>query len=238
MRDIQDAQTEWDQEKPAIEQEVARDLSNPTYKFMTRLNEDMFSGTVYSHDPLGTKDSFDATTGEMLKDFYKKWYAPNNAILVIAGDVDPSAVLAKVKEFYGNIPKKSLPPRPEIKLQPVKPESFTLDSNLSYLLAFVAFRMPGTDSPDFAAAQILSDVLSSQRGNLFAMVPQGKALQTEFGFAEAYTKASVAYAAAVLPADGNAKPVIAEMRKILAEYAANGVAVGAGRSREASRNCG
>ena len=223
MRDIQDAQTEWDQEKPAIEQEVARDLSNPTYKFMTRLNEDMFSGTVYSHDPLGTKESFDTTTGEMLKDFNKKWYAPNNAILVIAGDVDSSAVLAKVKEFYGSIPKKSLPPRPEINLKPVKPESFTLDSNLSYLLAFVAFRMPGTDSPDFAAAQILSDVLASQRGNLYAMVPEGKALQTEFGFAEAYTKAGVAYSAAVLPADGNAAPVLAEMRKILADYAANGV---------------
>lgn len=223
MRDIQDLQTEWAQEKPAIEQEVARDLSNPTYKFTTRLNEDMFSGTAYSHDPLGTKESFDATTGEMLKDFYKKWYAPNNAILVIAGDVDPSAVLAKVKEFYGSIPRKSLPPRPAIDLQPVRPESFTLDSNLSYLLAFVAFRMPGSDSPDFAAAQILSDVLSSQRGNLYAMVPQGKALQTEFGFAEAYTKASVAYSAAVLPADGDAAPVIAEMRKILADYAANGL---------------
>ncbi len=223
MRDIRDAQSEWIQEKPAIEQEVARDLSNPTYKFMTRLNEDMFSGTVYSHDPLGTKESFDATTGEMLKDFYKNWYVPNNAILVIAGDVDSSAVLAKVKEFYGSIARKPLLPRPEINLQPVKPESFTLDSNLSYLLAFVAFRMPGTDSPDFAAAQILSDVLSSQRGNLYAMVPQGKALQTEFGFAEAYTKASVAYSAAVLPADGNAAPVIAEMRKILADYAANGV---------------
>ena len=223
MRDIQDAQTEWVQEKPAIEQEVARDLSNPTYKFMTRLNQDMFSGTVYSHDPLGTKESFDMTTGEMLKDFYKKWYSPNNAILVIAGDVDSTAVLAKVKEFYGNIAKKSLPPRPEIYLQPVKPESFTLDSNLSYLLAFVAFRMPGTDSPDFATAQILSDVLSSQRGNLYAMVPQGKALQTEFGFAEAYTKASIAYSAAVLPADGNAAPVIAEIRKILADYATTGV---------------
>jgi zinc protease len=223
MRNIQDAQSEWAQEKPAIEQEVARDLSNPTYKFMTRLNEDMFSGTVYSHDPLGTKESFDTTTGDMLKDFYNKWYAPNDAILVIAGDVDPAAVLAKVKEFYGSIAKKSLPARPTINLQPVKPESFTLDSNLSYLLAFIAFRMPGSDSPDFAAAQILSDVLSSQRGNLYAMVPQGKALQTEFGFAESYTKASVAYAAAVLPADGNAAPVIAEMRKILADYGANGV---------------
>jgi zinc protease len=223
MRDIQDAQIEWAQEKPAIEQEVARDLSNPTYKFITRLNEDMFSGTVYSHDPLGTKDSFDATTGEMLKDFYKKWYGPNNAILVIAGDVDPTAVLARVKEFYGNIEKKSLPPRPEINLQPVKPESFTLDSNLPYLLAFVAYRMPGTDSPDFAAVQILSDVLSSQRGNLYALVPQGEALQTEFGLAEAYRKASVAYAVGVLPADRNGAPLIAAMRKILADYAASGV---------------
>ena len=223
MRGIQDLQSEWAQEKPAIEQEVARDLSNPTYKFFTRLNQDMFSGTVYSHDALGTKESFDATTGEMLKDFYTKWYAPNNAILVIAGDVDPDAVLARVKEFYGNIPKKSLPPRPTINLQPVKPESFTLDSNLPYLLAFLAYRMPGTDSSEFAAAQILGDVLSSQRGNLFAMVPQGKALQTEFGFAEAYAKASVAYSVAVLPADGNAAPVIAEMRRILADYAANGV---------------
>ena len=43
---------------------MARDLSNPTYKFITRLNEDMFSGTVYSHDALGTKESFDATTGD------------------------------------------------------------------------------------------------------------------------------------------------------------------------------
>ena len=223
MRDIQDSQTEWAQERGAIEQEVARDLSNPTYKFMTRLNEDMFSGTVYGHDALGTKESFDATSGEMLRDFYQRWYAPNNAILVIAGDVDPSAVLAKVKGFYGKISKKSLPPRPAVVLPAVKSESFTLDSNLSYLLAFVAYRMPGSDNPDYAAVQILGDVLGSQRGNLYALVPQGKALETEFGLAETYPQASVAYSAAVLPAGGDAAPVIAEIRRILADYATNGV---------------
>ncbi len=223
MRDIQDSQTEWAEEKGAIEQEVARDLSNPTYKFITRANEDMFAGTVYSHDPLGTKESFDATTGEMLKQFYKNWYAPNNAILVITGDVQPDAVLSKVKEFYGTIERKSLPPRPEIKLPPVKSESFTLDSNLPYLLAFIAYRMPGTDSPDYGAVQILCDVLSSQRANLYALVPQGKALGTEFGLAEAYPKASVAYSAAALPAGGDSGAVIQEMRGILADYAKNGV---------------
>ena len=72
-------------------------------------------------------------------------------------------------------------------------------------------------------AQILADVLTSQRGNLYALVPQGKALDTEFGMAEQYPKASVAYSAAALPADANAAPVIDEMRKIMADYAANGV---------------
>jgi zinc protease len=223
MRNIDDSQEEWGKERGAIEQEVARDLSNPTYKFITRLNEDMFSGTVYSHDALGTKESFDATTGEMLKDFYKKWYAPNNAILVITGDVEPGAVLAQVKEFYGDIPRKTLPAHAEVTLPPVKAESFTLDSNLPYLLAFVSYRVPGTESPDFAAIQILSDVLGSQRGNLYALVPQGKALDTGFGLVETYAKASVAYSAAALPAAADAKPVIAEMRKIMSDYAANGV---------------
>jgi zinc protease len=183
----------------------------------------MFSGTVYSHDALGTHDSFEATTGEMLKEFYKKWYAPNNAILVIAGDVEPSAVLATVKELYGKIGKKSLPSRAEIALAPVKSESFTLDSNLPYLLAFVSYRVAGTESSDFAAVQILSDVLGSQRGNLYALVPQGKALQTGFGLAETFPKASVLYSAAILPAEGDATPLIAEMRKIMSDYAANGV---------------
>ncbi|HEX8881033.1 MAG TPA: pitrilysin family protein [Candidatus Acidoferrum sp.] len=223
MTSIEDSQQEWLQEKGAIEQEVARDLSNPTYKFLTRLNQDMFAGTVYAHDALGTKESFDTTTGAMLKQFYDNWYAPNNAILVIAGDVQPDAVLLKVKELYGNIPRKQLPPRPEIKLQPVKSESFTLESNLPYLLAFIAYRMPGTDSPDFAAVEILADVLASQRGKLYEMVPQGKALQTEFGLAESYRKASVAFSVAVLAAGVDPAPAIAEMRKILREYAAKGL---------------
>jgi len=223
MQEVQDAQTEWAQEKGAIEQEVARDLSNPTYKFITRVGEDMFAGTPYSHDPLGTKDSFEATTGEMLKKFYETWYAPNNAILVIAGAVDPNAALAEVKQYYGKIERKTLPPRPEINLAPVKSESFTLPSNLPYVLAFIAYRMPGTDSPDFAAVRILSDVLSSERGNLYELVPQGKALQTEFGLAETYPKASMAFTVAVLPTGADAAPVTQDMRKIMADYAANGV---------------
>ena len=71
--------------------------------------------------------------------------------------------------------------------------------------------------------QILCDVLGSQRAKLYDLVPQGKALETEFGLLESYPKASAAYSAAVLPSDADSAPVIAEMRKIMADYAANGV---------------
>ena len=223
LRGIDDSQAEWDQERGAIEQEVARDLSNPTYKFVNRLNADMFAGTPYAHDPLGTRPSFDKTTGGMLKDFYDKWYTPSNMILVIVGDVDPATTIAKIKELYNDIPSHPLPARPAIDLQPVKSETFTLDSNLPYVLGFIAWRMPGTDSPDYAAMQILSDVLSSQRADLYGMVPAGKALAAEFGLAETYPKASVAFGLVAQPAGVDTAPALDEMKQIIERYAQNGV---------------
>lgn len=223
MSGVEDSQTQWAQERGAIEQEVARDLSNPVYKFITRLNKDMFAGTPYQEDALGTQASFDKTTGDMLKKFYEQWYAPNNSILVITGDVDPAATLAKIKQYYGSVPRHTLPARPDVNLRPVQAESFTIDSNLPYLLAVVSFRFPGTDSPDFAAARILSDVLSSQRADLYGLVPQGKALGTEFALLETYPKASAAFALGAIPSEADPTAITAEVKKIIADYAAKGV---------------
>jgi zinc protease len=223
LRGVDDSEEEWAHERGAIEQEVSRDLSNPTYKFIDRLNADMFAGTPYAHDPLGTRPSFDATTGAMLSDFYKKWYTPGNAILVIVGDVDPAATIARVKELFGDISNHPVPEHPAVNLSPVKPETFTLDSNLPYVLGFIAYRMPGTDSPDYAAAQIVADILASQRGDVYGMVPAGKALYATFGMAENYPKASVGYGELALPAGADAAGPINEMRQIVEGYAQKGL---------------
>jgi zinc protease len=223
LQGVDDSPGEWAEERGAIEQEVARDLSNPTYKFINRLNEDMFAGTPYAHDPLGTKTSFDATTGEMLQAFHRTWYAPGNAILIIVGDVDPKDALAKVRQMFGGIANHAVPAHPAVNLRPVKSETFSLDSNLPYVLGFIAYRFPGTSAKDFAAAEILADVLNSQRADLYAMVPAGKALAAEFGVAEPYAQASVGYGVVALPAGADANGAIKEMREILAHYAEAGV---------------
>ncbi|MBV9502895.1 MAG: insulinase family protein [Acidobacteriaceae bacterium] len=223
MSDVDDSQQEWAQERGAIEQEVARDLSAPTYKAITRLNKDLFAGSPYAEDALGTKPSFDKTTGAMLKEFYRKWYAPNNAILIVTGDVDAQATLAKIKQYYGSIPRREIPARPAIDLKPVTPESFTIESNLPYTMAVLAFRFPGTDDPDYAAASVLGDVLASQRADLYALVPQGKALAAAFGVLETYRKASAALAYGALPSATDPASLISQIKAILAHYAANGV---------------
>jgi zinc protease len=106
MRGVTDSQAEWRKERGAIEQEVASDLSDPTYEFVMRAKQDLFAGTPYAHDALGTKASFDLTDAAMLKAFYRRWYAPNNAILVITGNVDPQKTLAMVEKLYGSIPSR------------------------------------------------------------------------------------------------------------------------------------
>ena len=222
MRGALNTDALWDKERGAIEQEVAQDLSNPQYVFYTKLLTAMFNGTPYEHDALGTRPSFEKTTGAMLHDFYEKWYAPNNAIMVIAGDVDPQKTLAEVKSLFGGIPRKQLPSRPAIDLKPVSSETLHLPTDLPYGLALISYRTPGFDSADFAALDVLSDVLSSQRGTLYALVPQGKALYTAFELSP-LPKAGLAYAFGVFPKGGDGEGLLGEMRQIIAGDLKDGV---------------
>lgn len=222
MRGVLDDQKLWEQERGAIEQEVARDLSNPQYLFYTKLLEKMFKGTPYAHSPLGTVASFNETTGGALKDFHDKWYAPNNAILVIVGDVKPQQVLEKVKTLFEDIPSKKLPERPEIKLEPVVPETLQMPTDLPFGLVSIAFRMPGYNSPDYAAAQVLSDALNNHRGELYALVPAGKALLAEFNI-DSFPQTGLGYAIAAFPKGSDTEALIKELRQVLTEYKKNGV---------------
>ncbi len=222
MRGVLDHEALWRRERGAIDQEVARDLSSPDYRLYRRLLARLFHGTPYAHDALGTHASFQRTTGAMLRKFHEAWYAPNNAILVIAGDVRPKRALRRVRDLFGAIPRRSIPPRPAVHLRPVVPTTLHLTTDRGYGLAVLAVRMPGTDSPDYAAAQVLADVLNSQRGNLYALVPEGKALSASYSMS-AWPGTGLGIAALGFPRDGNPQHVVANLRHVLAGIAKHGV---------------
>ncbi len=182
----------------------------------------MFAGTPYEHVPLGTRPSFDATTAEMLKKFHTDWYAPNNAVLVIVGDVDTKATLAKVKNLFGALKPKRLPAHPKMNFAPQKAASFKLETDKPNATAIVAMRLPGLDSPDFPALEVLSDVLSSERFDLYGLVPAGKALSAGFSL-DPLPRASLAYAEISIPAGGDTKAAENEIRAILGNVIRRGV---------------
>lgn len=222
MRGALLAEADWNHERGAIEQEVSRDLSMPFERYLIRQNQTLFGGTPYEHDALGTRPSFEKTDATVLRKFYDSWYQPNNAILLIVGDVDPQTALAKVKAHFDAIPAGKLPERPVVRPRPAKAETIAIDSDFGAGILTVAFRMPGAHDPDYATAQILADALGSQRGALFGLVPQGKALETEFSYA-ARAQAGVGNAVAAYPKGQNPEPLLKEVRDILANIRAHGV---------------
>ncbi len=217
-----DSARQWKQERGAIEQEVAQDVSDPDYVLYEKMRAEMFGGTPYAHDALGTRPSFQATNAGMLQHFYDTWYAPNNAILVIAGDVDPKSTLLEVKRLFGGIQPKKLPERPRVRLGPPRAASFTLSTDQPNGMAMIAVRTPGLHSADFAALDVLADVLDSRRFALFGLVPQGKALDADF-LLDPLPKAGIAYATVSFAAGQDPKALESNIRSILAGVVKNGV---------------
>ncbi len=215
-------QTDWDKERGAIEQEVSRDLSSPAYNYLAQLQAAMFAGTPYAHDALGTRPSFDRTNATLLRAFWSRWYAPNNAILVIAGDIDMQRALSDVKAAFGDIQPKPLPPHASFTLAPVRPETLSLPTDYPVGIATLAYRMPGSKARDFAAADVLGDVLSSERGALYALVPAGDALAAQFVYRP---KPDVGYGVvfAAFPKGGDSAALLTKLRAVMADVVKNGV---------------
>jgi zinc protease len=222
MLGVLDSQADWDHERGAIEQEVAQDMSSPEYVLYAKLRAAMFAGTPYEHDALGTRPSFDKTTAAMLKRFYDTWYAPNNAILIVVGNLDPAATLGTIKKLFGGISPKKLPARPQVNPAPARAKSLRIDTDHPNGTQMLAMRMPGLDSPDFPALEVLADILASHRFDLYGLVPQGKALDASFTV-DPLPQASIGYATVSFTAGSDSAAIDKDVRHILATVIRDGV---------------
>jgi len=223
MQDALDLQSEWAQERGAIEQEVSGDLSNAFYRYYEKARAALFAGTAYDHDALGTRPSFERTTGAMLRAFYKKWYAPNNAIMVIAGNVDPARTLAEVKAIFGSIPRRAVPKHPAIVPGPIDNKEVINDtSDFPVPFAILTYRLPGSLSPDFATTNVALDVLSSQRANLYALAAEGKVLAAGAQFQPA-PAGSLAFAYVATAPGADAGAALKMVDDVLGGYIKDGV---------------
>lgn len=127
-----------------------------------------------------------------------------------------------IRDIFGTIPSKTLPERTPVKPAPAPAQTLTFPTDYPVGFATIAFPMPGQNAKDFAAADILSDVLASQRGALYQLVPAGKALFAGFEFAPKKS-AGFGLALAAFPKGGDSSKVLTDVRTILADIRKNGV---------------
>ena len=223
MRDVLDLQSQWQNERGAIEQEVARDEAAPGNDFFTDAQAIAYKGTVYEHPGVGTKAAFDALTGPQLKAFWQRWYAPNNAVLVIAGDVDPAATLASVRAHFEAIPEKPIPKHRSAHFQPLKRTVLRRPTTLAYPLAAIGFRLPGLDDPDFLASFVLQGILGADRGALHQLGADGLALEGEWTSLPYVDEAQLGFAVAALSPGGDPDAMVKRLEAIMTNYRDHGI---------------
>ena len=172
MRGVLDDQAAWERERPAIEQEVAQDLSNPQYLMYTDLLEAVFKGTPYAHDALGTRASFRAAPPARCS---SSSTMPGTRRTTRSWSWSATSIPARRWRASSGCSARSRarPCRraPRSASQPVAAQTLRRKTDLPYGMAVIAFRMPGYRAPDFAAAEVLADALASQRGRLYDLVP-------------------------------------------------------------------
>jgi zinc protease len=223
MRDVLDAQAQWENERGAIEQEVLRDQSEPGSDFFRDVQLLAFAHTPYGHEGVGTRAAFDRLTGPRIKEFYRRWYAPNNAVLVIAGDVDPQRTLDQVRARFETIARRPVPAHAVAHFEPLERTVIKRPTTLVYPLAAVGYRLPGIDSDDFLPSFVLQGILDSERGPLRSLVDSGAAIDAEWVSLPYVDEAQLAFATAALRPGANPVDGVATLEHILAEYARDGI---------------
>lgn len=218
-----DREQDWNTERSAIEQEVRAHQSVPTATLTAKLRKAFFGDTPYAQDTVGTIESFDKMHASDIAAFYHAWYHPNNATLVVSGDIDPQKLLAEIHSDFDKIPSAPLPQHKSYAIAPLTASTIS-DTvvEVPVPIAALVFRYPDLRSPDYAAASVLTSVLQNPRGVVADLQVQGKVLGG-FAISAAFRDIGMAVlVAAGLPSSSPAQ-TRASLESALESYRRTGV---------------
>jgi zinc protease len=124
-------------------------------------------GHPYSWSVIGSMDDLSAASVEDVKNFFRTYYAPNNASLSIAGDFDPVKTKALIKQYFGPIPRgPALPPRPNVAPVVLAKDTFLVaEDRVQLPRAFYEWPTPREFSKDDAPLDILASILASDKNS-------------------------------------------------------------------------
>jgi predicted Zn-dependent peptidase len=170
MRSLDITAANLENQRNAVQEERRLGVDNQPYGKTFEVREELaYENFAYEHSVIGSMADLSAATVDDVAAFFKTYYAPNNAVVSIVGDVDTKVTLEKVRKYFESIPSQPAPPQVDMTEPPQTEERrTTLMDGLARLSRIdMVYKIPPSSHADYDALQVLSTVLSSGRANRF-----------------------------------------------------------------------
>jgi zinc protease len=163
-------QANLDNQRDVVKNEKRSSYDNQPYgtAYLELLALAYPKGHPYHHPTIGSMEDLDAASLQDVRDFFATWYAPNNAVLTVVGDIDEAQVVSAVERHFGGIPANpALPAHPDLTIStPLAGEiRKTVKDKVPDPRVHLAYRAPVLASPDLPALEIACQILAGGRGS-------------------------------------------------------------------------
>jgi predicted Zn-dependent peptidase len=170
MRSLAITPANLDNQRAVVQEERRQSLDNQAYGHADLdIDSLSFDNFAYKHSVIGSMADLNQASLQDVKDFFKTYYAPDNAVLVLVGDFDPEDALAKIHKYFDAIPSQPAPPKVDLTEEPHYGERReTIYDPLARLPQVIeAYHIPPCDTPENYAMQMLATILSSGQSSRF-----------------------------------------------------------------------
>ena len=164
MKSLVINQANLDNQRNAVQEERRLGVDNQPYgKTFEVMLDTAYDNFAYKHSTIGSMDDLNAATLQDVTDFFRIYYAPNNAVLTLVGDFKTDEALAKIKKYFESIPSQPAPPVPDM----TEPEQTaerraTVEDGFARLPRLdILYKVPSGDTPDFYALNLLIRILAT-----------------------------------------------------------------------------
>lgn len=210
------------QRKVVKEEKKQRYDNTPYGQLINVIFENAYTTYPYKWSPIGKEQYIDKATMDEFMAFYKTFYVPNNAVMVIAGDINQAQTKALINKYYADIPKGTKPiPRPT-EVEPVQTAEKRVKfyDNVQLPGVVLAYHIPKQGTHDYYAIQLLTQLMSKGKSSRFEKEvadKQEKAIQTasfDLGNEEPGLAIMLGIANMGVSADDLEKSLLAEIEKL------------------------
>ncbi|WP_286169593.1 pitrilysin family protein [Halocella sp. SP3-1] len=160
MRNLKIDKAEFLREKEVVKQERRMRVENDFFQSsMEEIMAIAFKKSPLHHQIVGWMEDIDNITVEQLRDYYKMYYTPNNAIMAVSGDVDPQEVLLMAEKYYGNYQAKEID-KPKLITEEQQEErviKLSRPTRVPYIV--MLYKIPEGNHQDMVAINVLLDIL-------------------------------------------------------------------------------